>query len=135
MTATVSSERFVLDGTCSSKELRSSDKLASSLQQTSATKSGSNSRKSKKSIKKSIYQYTDSSSTTFEDAKNSTCLSWLHRMLCFLYLVLLFVCGVTPSIMIFNEVLDGHIDLGVSDSLNKFVDLGVSDSVKNELPR
>jgi hypothetical protein len=85
------------------------------------------SSKSRKS-NKSIYQYSDSSSKTSDDTPTPTCLSWLHRMVSFLFLILLAVCGAMCNYMILNDMLHGQFDSAVSH-------LAVRDFVNNELPR
>ena len=111
------------------------DKSGSDPKRPSTTKRSSKSHKSKKSI----YHYTDSSASSSGDATTSTFLAWLGRMLNLLFLImLLVVSGAACGMIIFNDVLRGHVDSVASDSVNKPVDSAVSNSMRNmrnELPR
>ena len=111
------------------------DKSGSNPKRLSTTKRSSKSRKSKKSI----YHHADSSLSSSGDATALNSLAWLDRMLNLLFLIMLVVSGAVCSIIIFNDVLRGHVDSVVaSDSVNKPVDSAVSNSIRNmrnELPR
>ena len=134
MVVEVSSTRYVQGKEVQGEEVRSDEPNSKLKQASAATKRSSKSRKSK-------HQFSNPSSTTSDDAAtpSPTCFSWLRCMLCYLLLILLGgACGAMWSVIV-NEVVHGHIDATVSDSVNKRVDSAVSGSMNNdslnELPR
>ena len=130
----VSSTRYVQSKEVQGEDVRSDEPDSKLKQASAAMKRISKSRKSK-------HQFSNPSLTTSDDAATPTpiCFSWLHRMLCYLLLILLGgACGAMWSVIV-DEVVHGHIDATVSDSVNKRVDSAMSGSMNNdslnELPR
>ena len=89
-------------------------------------------KKKSSKLRKSKPRFSNSNSTTSDDAATPTRFSWLRCMFCYLFLMLLSgACGAMWSI-IFNEVCHGHVDTAVSDSVNKRVDSAVSGPMNND---